>query len=55
MKFISNPSDKLNSMESDSLFAQFLESLHIHALKHPEKLKNASEVWDEEWQQLLGD
>lgn len=45
--------DELSSMESDLLFAQFIDALHLNALKHPEKLKSIHEVWDDDWQQLL--
>lgn len=48
-----SPVDELTSMESDPLFKQFLEGLHLDALKHPEKLKNFREVWDNEWDELL--
>jgi virulence-associated protein VagC len=47
------PVDELTSLESDPLFTQFLEALYLDTLKHPEKLKNIKEVWDEEWEQLL--
>lgn len=47
------PEDALTTMESDPLFKQFLEALHLDAFKHPEKLKSIEEVWDHEWDQLL--
>lgn len=45
--------DELTSLESDPLFKQLLEALYLNSLKHPEKLKNINEVWDEEWTQIL--
>lgn len=47
------PVDELTAMESDPLFSHFLEVLHLDALKHPEKLKNIKDVWDDEWDCLL--
>jgi virulence-associated protein VagC len=47
------PVDELTALESDPLFTQFLEALHQDMLRHPEKLKNVTEVWDSEWDHLL--
>lgn len=48
-----HPQDELTAMESDPLFAQFIQSLFIDAMKHPEKLKDLEAVWDKEWADLL--
>jgi virulence-associated protein VagC len=50
---IIRPQDGLTTMESDPLFAQFIQSLFLDAMKNPEKLKDLEEVWDEEWENLL--
>lgn len=45
--------DELTSMESDPLFALFIDSLMRDAMQNPAKLKDVSEVWDNEWDALL--
>lgn len=50
---IVRPQDNLTAMESDPLFTQFIQSLFVDAMKHPEKLKDLEEVWDKEWDDLL--
>lgn len=47
------PQDGLTVMESDPIFTQFIHSLFLDAMKHPEKLKNLEEIWDAEWEDLL--
>ncbi|WP_446008448.1 hypothetical protein [Candidatus Electrothrix sp.] len=47
------PKNALDTMEQDPLFRQFVRALGIHAMKHPEKLHDVEEVWDEEWDDLL--
>ena len=34
-------------------FSTFIQALMVDAMKHPEKLRQAKEVWDEEWDELL--
>ena len=50
---IIRPQDDLTAMESDPVFTQFIQSLFLDAMKHPEKLKDLEEVWDKEWEDLL--
>ncbi|MDU9050270.1 MAG: hypothetical protein Q3M30_15605 [Candidatus Electrothrix sp. Rat3] len=47
------PKNELDTMEQDPLFRQFVRALGIHAMKHPEKLHDVEDVWDEEWADLL--
>ena len=47
------PQTELDTMEADPLFAQFVNALAVDAMKHPEKLYAAKEVWDKEWDKLL--
>ena len=47
------PADELSTLESDPLFAQFIEAIYLDALKHPEKMQSAHEVWGPEWDDLL--
>ena len=47
------PEDSLSSMETDPMFAQFVEGLFVDALAHPAKLKDVLEIWDNEWDKLL--
>lgn len=47
------PKTKLDSIESDPLFAEFINALTVDAMKHPEKLYDAKKVWDKEWDALL--
>ena len=42
------------SIESESLFSKFINALAIDATKYPQKLRNFEEVWDKEWDELLG-
>ncbi len=37
------------------LFTQFLDSIKEDANSNPDKLKDAKEVWDAEWDKLLKD
>ncbi len=50
---IIRPQDELNFVENDPLFKQFIQSILLDAMQHPEKLKNLEEVWDQEWNDLL--
>lgn len=47
------PKTELDTIESEPLFAEFINALIVDAMKHPEKLHSAKEVWDKEWDQLL--
>ncbi len=47
------PKTDLDTMESDPLFQQFVEAIAADAMKNPEKLHTAEEVWDAEWDDLL--
>ncbi|MBU0567729.1 hypothetical protein KJ693_04295 [bacterium] len=41
-------------MNSEPLFDEFIKALAVDAMRHPEKLRSPKEVWDEEWDDLLG-
>jgi len=47
------PKTELDSIESDPLFAEFINALAVDTMKHPEKLHEAKKVWDKEWDELL--
>jgi len=47
------PKTELDTIESEPEFSQFIRVLAADALKHPEKLKDAKEIWDNEWNELL--
>ncbi|MBL7073601.1 MAG: hypothetical protein ISS33_07560 [Candidatus Omnitrophica bacterium] len=47
------PKTESDTIESDPLFAGFINALSIDAMKHPERLHDAKETWDEEWDELL--
>ncbi len=47
------PKTELDNIESDPLFAEFINALAVDAMKHPEKLHEAKKVWDKEWDELL--
>ena len=47
------PKTELDAMEADPLFQQFVEAIAMDAMKHPEKLRDALDVWDDEWADLL--
>ena len=47
------PKTELDNIESDPLFAKFINALAVDAMKHPEKLHEAKKVWDKEWDELL--
>lgn len=49
------PKTELDTIESEPLFSEFIHALAIDAMKHPERLRDAKEVWDEEWDELLKD
>jgi len=44
---------KLDTLESNPLFAQFINAIAEDALTHPEKLHDVKKVWDKEWKRLL--
>lgn len=48
-----HPKTELDNIESNPLFAEFINALAIDAMKHPEKLHEAKKVWDKEWDILL--
>lgn len=47
------PKTELDNIESDPLFAEFINALAVDALKNPEKLHDVKKVWDKEWDELL--
>lgn len=47
------PKTKLDNIESEPFFAEFISALVVDAMKHPEKLHTVKEVWDKEWDDLL--
>ncbi|MFH1258750.1 MAG: hypothetical protein ABII74_02865 [Elusimicrobiota bacterium] len=47
------PKTELDTLESDPLFAKFINALAVDAMKHPEKLHEAKHIWDKEWDELL--
>ncbi|MCK5242120.1 hypothetical protein KAR34_06700 [bacterium] len=47
------PKTELDTIESEHLFAGFINALAIDAMKHPEKLHSTKEIWDKEWDELL--
>ena len=49
------PNTELDTIESDPLFSKFIHALAVDAMKHPERLHNVKEVWDQEWDELLKD
>ena len=48
-------SDPLTTMESDPRFHAFVEAIFQDAMAHPDQLKHLEDVWDKEWDDLLGD
>lgn len=48
MKVASAGASGLDSMESDPLFATFINAIGINAMKHPDKLRDLSEAWSPE-------
>lgn len=44
----SSNATRLDSMESDPLFAEFINAIGIDAMKHPEKLRDPADAWDPE-------
>jgi len=44
---------ELDTIESDSLFAAFINALAFDAMKHLGRLHEVKEMWDEEWDELL--
>ena len=44
---------ELDTIESEPLFAGFIQALAIDAMKHPDKLRQAKDVWDNEWDELF--
>jgi len=47
------PNTELDTIESEPMFNNFINALAVDAMKHPEKLRDVKEVWDEEWDELL--
>jgi virulence-associated protein VagC len=45
--------NELDTLESEPLFDQFIHSLVLDSMKHPQKLRSVKEVWDKEWDELL--
>ena len=52
-KLIVRPKTELDNIESDPLFAEFINTLAVDSMKHPEKLHEAKKAWDKEWAGLL--
>lgn len=50
-----SPKTELDNIESEPMFAEFINGVAADAMKHPEKLRDVKEVWDEEWDELLKD
>ena len=48
-----HPKTELDTIESDPLFAKFINVLAVDAKKHSEKLHEVKKVWDKEWDELL--
>ncbi len=46
---------KAASTEAEPLFGEFIHALAVDALKHPERLHDVKEVWNQEWDELLKD
>jgi len=46
---------ELDTIEAEPLFSKFIQALVIDAMKHPERLHDVKEVWDQEWDDLLKD
>lgn len=44
---------ELDSLESEPLFTNFINTILADAMEHPEKLKDIREIWDSEWDDLL--
>ena len=47
------PKTELDTIEAEPLFGEFIHALVENSMKHPEKLHDAKEVWDKEWDELL--
>jgi len=47
------PKTELDTIESEPMFSKFINALAADAMKHPERLRDAKEVWDKEWDELL--
>lgn len=47
------PRTELDTIESEPMFTEFINALAADVLKHPERLRDAKEVWDKEWDELL--
>ena len=49
----SSKSSSLDNMESDPLFAAFINAIGINAMEHPEKLRDPADAWDPDVVDLL--
>ncbi|HBL17587.1 MAG: hypothetical protein A2X36_09900 [Elusimicrobia bacterium GWA2_69_24] len=47
------PKRELDTIEQEPEFAAFAAALLRDALRRPSKLRDAKEVWDKEWDELL--
>ena len=45
--------ESLDSMESDPQFENFIQGIYRNAMENPDQLKEVSDVWDSEWNDLL--
>ena len=44
---------RLDTLESDPLFATFIQAIAAEAMKHPERLRDPAEAWSPEVVRLL--
>jgi len=50
---VSSESSGLDNMESDPLFAVFINAIGVNAMKHPEKLGDPADAWNPDVIDLL--
>jgi hypothetical protein len=46
---------ELDTIESEPQFSHFIRAIAEDAMRNPDKLKTAKDVWDKEWDELLKD
>jgi len=49
------PNTELDTIEAEPLFGELIHALAVNAMKHPERLHDVKEVWDQEWDELIKD
>jgi hypothetical protein len=47
------PNTELDTIEAEPIFEEFIRALAVDAMKHPERLHDVKEVWDQDWDELL--